>query len=106
MKDEKDGFGDPAAKVRMDNSRKAFGTAKRKDQLYIQTWHAALEFKTVGKFRGKLFPKIAHIVSAYDSGLIDYVISNFQWCSGLYPKMLLYHGKFLKTGVAQMRYLD
>lgn len=86
------------AKVWVDNTRKAFGTAKRKRQLYIQTWHGMLEFKPVGKFRGKRFPKIARIVSAYDSGLIDYVISNSQWCSGLYPKMLLYHGKILKTG--------
>ncbi len=86
------------SRVWVDNSRKAFGTAKRKNQLYIQTWHAALEFKPVGKFRGKLFPKIAHIVSAYDSGLADYVLSNSDWCTRLYPKMLLYHGNIIKTG--------
>lgn len=86
------------AKVWVDNSRKAFGTAKRKNQLYIQTWHAALGFKPVGKFRGKLFPRIAHIVSAYDSMLADYVISNSEWCTRLYPKMLLYHGDIIKTG--------
>ena len=86
------------AKVWVDNSRKAFGTAKRRKQLYIQTWHAALEFKPVGKFRGKLFPKIAHIVSAYDSNLADYVTSNSDWCTKLYPKMLLYHGEIIKTG--------
>lgn len=86
------------ARVWVDNSRKAFGTGKRKNQVYIQTWHAALEFKPVGKFRGKLFPKIAHIVSAYDSKLADYVLSNSEWCTRLYPKMLLYHGKIVKTG--------
>ena len=86
------------AKVWVDNSRKAFGTAKRRKQLYIQTWHAALEFKPVGMFRGKLFPKIAHIVSAYDSSLADYVTSNSDWCTRLYPKMLLYHGNIIKTG--------
>lgn len=86
------------ARVWVDNSRKAFGTAKRRRQLYIQTWHAALEFKPVGKFRGRLFPKMAHIVSAYDSGLADYVTSNSDWCTSLYPKMLLYHGNIIKTG--------
>lgn len=86
------------AKVWVDNSRKAFGTAKRKSQLYIQTWHAALEFKPVGKFRGKLFPKIAHLVSEYDSKLADYVTSNSEWCTRLYPEMLLYHGNIIKTG--------
>lgn len=86
------------AKVWVDNSRKAYGTAKRKNQLYIQTWHAAIEFKPVGKFRGDLFPKIAYLVSVYDSKLADYVISNSEWCTKRYPKMLLYKGEILKTG--------
>ena len=86
------------AKVWVDNSRKAYGTAKRHNQMYIQTWHAALEFKPVGRFRGKLFPKIAYLVSRYDSKLADYVISNSDWCTKRYPKMLLYDGEILKTG--------
>lgn len=86
------------AQVWVDNSRKAYGTAKRKNQLYIQTWHAALEFKPVGMFRGSLFPKIAYLVSRYDSKLADYVLSNSEWCTKRYPKMLLYDGEILKTG--------
>uniref|UniRef100_UPI000AB2423D CDP-glycerol glycerophosphotransferase family protein n=1 Tax=Clostridium sp. NkU-1 TaxID=1095009 RepID=UPI000AB2423D len=86
------------AKAWVDNSRKAYGTAKRKKQLYIQTWHAALEFKPVGKFRGKLFPRIAYLVSEYDSKLADYVTSNSEWCTKLYPEMLLYNGDIIKTG--------
>lgn len=86
------------AKVWVDNSRKAYGTSKRKKQMYIQTWHAALEFKPVGKFRGKLFPQIAYMVSEYDSGLADYVTSNSEWCTKLYPEMLLYDGEIIKTG--------
>lgn len=86
------------AKVWVDNSRKAYGTAKRNKQLYIQTWHAALEFKPVGKFRGKLFPRIAYLVSEYDSKLANYVTSNSEWCTKLYPKMLLYNGDIIKTG--------
>lgn len=86
------------AQVWVDNSRKAYGTSKRKNQLYIQTWHAALEFKPVGMFRGKLFPKIAYLVSKYDSRLADYVLSNSEWCTERYPKMLLYKGEILKTG--------
>lgn len=86
------------AKVWIDNSRKEYGTIKRKGQLYIQTWHGAIEFKPVGKFRGKLFPKIAYLVSKHDSKLIDYVLSNSLWCTKNYPKMLLYDGKIIKTG--------
>lgn len=86
------------ARIWIDNSRKAYGTAKRKEQLYIQTWHAALEFKPVGKFRGKRFPEIAYLVSEYDSNLADYVLSNSDWCTRLYPEMLLYYGRIIKTG--------
>lgn len=89
------------ARCWIDNSRKPYGTAKRKKQLYVQTWHAALEFKPVGKFRGKLFPRIAYIVSEYDSKLIDYVTSNSEWCTKLYPEMLLYDGEIVKTGSAR-----
>lgn len=86
------------AGIWIDNSRKAYGTVKRKKQIYIQTWHAALEFKPVGKFRGKLFPKMAYLVSEYDSNLANYVLSNSDWCTKLYPEMLLYHGEIIKTG--------
>lgn len=86
------------AQIWVDNSRKEYGTAKRRNQLYIQTWHAAIEMKPVGKFRGKLFPPIAYLVSKYDSKLADYVLSNSEWCTRLYPKMLLYQGEILKTG--------
>lgn len=86
------------AKVWVDNSRKAYGTAKRKKQLYIQTWHAALGFKPIGKFRGKLFPRIAYMVSEYDSSLVDYVISNSEWYTRLTSDMLLYHGNIVRTG--------
>lgn len=87
------------AKVWIDNSRKPYGTGKRKGQFYIQTWHAGLGFKPIGKFRGKLFPKIAYLVSEYDSKLIDNVISNSDWCTKLYPEMLIYNGPIIKTGL-------
>ncbi len=86
------------AGVWIDNSRKAYGTAKRKCQLYIQTWHAGLFFKPVGKYRGKLFPRIAYLVSEYDSKLADYVLSNSDWCTERYPDVLLYDGEIIKTG--------
>ncbi|MDR1772923.1 MAG: CDP-glycerol glycerophosphotransferase family protein [Hungatella sp.] len=86
------------AKVWIDNSRKAYGTAKRKKQLYIQVWHAAIGFKPLGLFRGKLFPKMAYLVSEHDSKLSDYVISNSEWCTKLIPDQLIYTGRIIKTG--------
>ncbi len=86
------------AKVWIDNYRKPYGTLKRKGQMYIQTWHASIGFKAVGLFRGDKFPEIARLVSEWDSNLIDYVISNSDYCDRIYPKKLLYAGPTLRVG--------
>ncbi len=86
------------AKIWIDNYRKPYGTLKRTGQVYIQTWHASMGFKAVGLFRGKNFPRIAELVSRNDSALIDYLISNSDYCTAIYPKKLLYEGPVLKTG--------
>lgn len=80
------------------NSRTFYGTRKRRRQCYIQTWHGTICIKPIGKYRGKLFPKMAHIVSAYDSKLIDYVLSGSGWCDHAYRDGLLYGGRIVKTG--------
>lgn len=86
------------ARVWIDNYRKPFGTIKRDGQIYIQTWHASMGFKAVGLYRGDLFPKIARMVSEWDSALIDYVISNSEYCDKIYPKKLLYDGPTIRSG--------
>ena len=85
-------------KVWIDNYRKPYGTLKRKGQLYIQTWHASIGFKAVGLYRGDKFPKIARLVSEWDSNLIDYIISNSDYCDRIYPKKLLFNGPTLRVG--------
>ncbi len=86
------------AKIWVDNYRKPYGTLKRDGQYYLQTWHASFGFKAVGLYRGDAFPKIARIVSEYDSSLIDCVISNSAYCDAVYPKKLLYSGKTIRSG--------
>lgn len=86
------------AKVWVDNYRKPYGTLKRNGQLYIQTWHATIGFKAVGLFRGDAFPKIARLVSEWDSSLVDYCLSNSKYCDDVYPKKLLYNGPTLRVG--------
>lgn len=86
------------ARVWVDNYRKPYGTLKRKGQLYIQTWHASIGFKAVGLLRGDDFPKIARLVSQWDSDLVDYVISNSDYCDRIYPEKLLYNGLTIRTG--------
>lgn len=80
------------------NTRTFYGTRKRKKQCYIQTWHATICIKPIGKYRGDLFPKMAYLVSAYDSKLIDYVLSGSAWCDHMYRDGLIYDGKIIKTG--------
>lgn len=80
------------------NTRTFYGTRKRKGQRYIQTWHATICIKPIGLYRGELFPKMARIVSAYDSNMIDYVLSGSKWCDHMYRKGLLYRGRIIKTG--------
>lgn len=80
------------------NTRTFYGTRKRKNQRYIQTWHATICIKPIGKYRGDLFPKMAYLVSAYDSGLIDYVLSGSEWCDHMYRDGLIYDGEIVKTG--------
>ena len=80
------------------NTRTFYGTKKRKRQCYIQTWHATICIKPIGKYRGNLFPKMAYIVSAYDSKLIDFVLSGSAWCDHMYRDGLIYDGRIIKTG--------
>lgn len=86
------------AQVWIDNYRKPWGTVKREGQIYIQTWHASMGFKAVGLYRGDRFPKIARLISEADSMLIDYVLSNSEYCDKIYPKKLLYSGKTIRSG--------
>lgn len=80
------------------NSRTFYGTKKRKRQCYIQTWHATIAIKPIGRYRGDLFPRIAYLVSAADSKLINYVLSGSSWCDHMYRGGLIYNGRIIKTG--------
>lgn len=86
------------SKIWIDNYRKPYGTIKRKNQYYFQTWHGTIGFKSTGLLRKKAFSKMAYLVSKNDSNMIDYVIIDSKWCEIMDPKALVYSGKFLKTG--------
>lgn len=86
------------AGIWLSNTRSFYGTKKRKKQCYIQTWHATICIKPIGKYRGSLFPKMAYLESAYDSKLIDYVLSGSTWCDHMYRDGLIYDGEIVKTG--------
>jgi len=89
------------SKVWIDNYRKPYGTKKRRGQYYLQTWHGALAFKTLGLWRGEGFSKIAYLVSKNDADITDYVICDSEWGRQVYPKGLVYSGEYLKYGSAR-----
>lgn len=86
------------AQIWIDNYRKPWGTVKRDGQIYIQTWHASMGFKAVGLYRENKFPQIARIISEADSMLIDYMLSNSEYCDRIYPRKLLYSGRTIRSG--------
>ncbi|MBE5865485.1 MAG: hypothetical protein E7292_04610 [Lachnospiraceae bacterium] len=89
------------SKVWIDNYRKPYGTRKRKGQYYINTWHGATGFKSIGLWRGKAFSKMAYLVSKNDSDMIDCVPVDSEWCAQYFVKGLVYEGEFLKSGTAR-----
>lgn len=86
------------ARFWIDNSRKQLEARKRKNQIYIQTWHAKLGFKPTCLDRGASFSKIAYLVSKHDSDMIDYVLSNSKWYDDTLPTGMIYSGPVLRTG--------
>ncbi len=87
------------SKVWIDTHRKHLETRKKRNQLYIQTWHGPIGFKAVGKMKNNdSFLKIAEMVNTYDSSIADYFISNSNWCSNVYRKGLDYSGDIIRVG--------
>lgn len=80
------------------NTRTFYGTKKRKGTTYIQTWHGTVAMKPIGKYRGEKLSRIAYLVSAYDSKMIDYALAGSQWCVNMWPDGLIYDGEIIKTG--------
>ena len=70
---------------------------REKAMLYPDS-HGTVCIKPIGTYRGNLFPKMAYLVSAYDSRLIDYVLIGSDWCEHMYRKGLIYDGKIIRTG--------
>lgn len=86
------------SKLWINNYRNPYGTRKRKGQYYLQTWHAGIGFKNIGLWRGEAFSRMAFMVSKNDSDMIDCVIADSKWCMEMFPKGLLYDGRYEMTG--------
>ncbi len=86
------------AKVWINNCRFDYGILKRKQQFYIQTWHAGLGLKKVEQDAGDL--GIDYILSAKkDSKMIDMLISNCKYRTDIFKNSFWYHGDVSEIGL-------
>lgn len=72
------------AKIWIDNEKKALGVKKRAGQIYINTWHGPIGFKTVGALRKEKWSKVGKKVSSNDCKMTDYYLSNSIWCTNIH----------------------
>ena len=90
-----------SAKIWVDNTRKKpyweQGLIKKKDQVYIQTWHGSLGIKKIEaaiKNENPIWRKWAK----FDSQNIDYILANSIYDMNMFGKDFWYKGQILKTG--------
>ena len=76
------------------------GFKKKKNQLYIQTWHGSLGIKKIEGSCDNLSPKYIKEAKE-DSKNIDYLISNSTWITQDFKNCFFYNGKIIETGNAR-----
>lgn len=80
------------------NTRTPIYFIKRRQQIYIQTWHGCLAFKKIEfDVEDKLSKNyIRH--AKYDTSITDLMVSNSTFCDNMYRKAFKYNGKIIKAG--------
>ncbi|MBP1043666.1 CDP-glycerol glycerophosphotransferase family protein [Vagococcus sp. BWB3-3] len=87
------------AKIWMDNCRKNFYPPKRKEQFYIQTWHAGFGLKEIEHDIEALLPKRYVKIAKKDSQMCDLLIFEH---SNVFPdiqKTFWYDGEIFREGI-------
>lgn len=87
------------AHIWIDNKRKGLWTTKRKNQIYVQTWHGPIALKKIEKdIEEKLQPY--YVKSAkHDSKVCDYFLSSSKWTTNFYRNSFWYEGNILELGL-------
>ena len=87
------------AHIWLDNERKPQLIRKRKDQIYIQTWHGAAPIKMVEADAEKSLEKFYIEGAKHDSEMADLFISGSEFYTELYRRSFWYDGEILKVGL-------
>lgn len=85
------------AKFWIDSNTKQFGTLKRKNQYYIQTWHGSALKKLYGDIPDKI-SFFDRIIIKYNSKIQDLMLSDSKLITGIYRRAFWYKGEILECG--------
>lgn len=93
-------FESATAKVWIDNQRKLPHHKKRKDQIFIETWHGGGgPIKKIGADNPSNIGNMPYYnTSLHMDKIVDVMISNSTCCSQIYRSAFLYHGEILECG--------
>lgn len=88
------------ANVWIDNCRKYFfyNIFKKKETLYIQTWHGGVGLKKVEKAVQDNLSKSYVLSAKHDSAMVDYFLSGSRWMTENIKNNFWYNGKILQYG--------
>lgn len=87
------------AKIWIDNCRKNFHPRKRKQQYYIQTWHAGFGLKKIESDIEHELPKRYVRVAKKDSQMCDLMVFEHSSLFKDLEKIFWYHGEFYRNGI-------
>lgn len=88
------------ANVWIDNCRKYFfyNIFKKKETLYIQTWHGGVGLKKVEKAVQDNLSKSYVLSAKHDSAMVDYFLSGSKWMTENIKNNFWYNGEILQYG--------
>lgn len=84
---------------------KWFYFIKRREQIYIQTWHSSLRLKAIEKdAEDNLSDKYIEDAK-FDSSQISYIVSGCKFSSQIFKESFWYSGELLEVGTPRIDYL-
>lgn len=86
------------SQIWIDSNTKPYGTLKRKNQLYIQTWHGSYGLKKIGYDLQEKISFIDSLSFFYNTKISDVFISNSERTTEIYRKAFGFKGKILEYG--------
>ena len=86
------------AHIWIDNTRKQPYILKRKNQIYIQTWHGCPWIKKIEKDAEAMLDKEYVKTAINDSNNIDILLTNSEWGENAFRKCFWYNGNILRVG--------